>query len=1242
MTISVVCPHCETRFQLNPDLVGKAMRCPNADCQEVFEVRAELALELPPAPPAAPQVYDAEPMFERPAAPSELPFERIESQPLGPLDAIPIDEPASVYELPFDGETLPVRTAEAVQRLPEKPASSIPAAAPIPKATLLPPPIPTAKKLSGPKEVVWSGQDPPAGAPSTAESSDDDGPYRRKRRKTRTWPKLLLAGLGIGVLGLAIFIVVGLLRQSALREEQLATEAETTYKDGNYPSALKKYEELLEKFPDSPDAKKYQFFAKIAELQAAVGSVTARENPAPGQKAFEQFLAEFGADPLAQPETGFGTDVVQVCKRLADTLADFAGDRLKAFRGDRTKLDELATAEKAVADGRTLLPVVDRFRDKQGLNLDGQRTKYDELSKLFAAERHRLDVLAPFRRLATEPTAVGIEEFELAIRENNLTADAEAKALLIQAEKKLRASVVFAAKPIAAGRIPTSTHPPIVFASPVAGSPQPRPTLDVTPDVVFAVARGVLYALDAQTGGCIWGTRIGPQSLDPRVADVPVRVTIGDGATDWVLVTDESTERPGLTARIARTGEPVWYQQLSTPALARPVVIGGRIYLPLRDKLGTVVEFDALTGTKVGELTIRQPIGTGLAVLPGPAFGESYLVVPADAFRVFVFGIGAENADGVKLPPRCVRVFQTDHPRDSLRGEPIPVLSSEPSGPRLLVFTQADGPTGMKLRAFPLPTAGELAASDLAAVDQPTPKPAEVTVPGWAWFPPVSDGERIVLATDSGAFLAFGINQLRNSDRPLFALPGPTGGEPDAVLRSQVVSAEEDSFWAVLGGNLLRLRTTVDALAGYRIQPVPGGRPVGEPLHRAQVRPALGLGVVVTRIGTAMQAIGFDLQSGQLRWQQRLGLSAPQAPVSLGDGSALIADDDGGVYRVSPSASTGRTAAETVLADPISPPLADLAGRATAAASDDGKTLWVLAPEALDRNGKRLRIRLILDGALKLDTSVPVPEALAGSPLALGKSLLIPLANGYLHRFSPGDTQLTVGPLWRSDGVVDAVCHLAAVNDEDFLATDGGRRFVRWKWPTTAGAKPVKTAGAWEMKEKLIGPPAVIVLDAGLQFASADQSGTVFLFAGDLPGDPLRRWRGGTAIPNGSPSGLSVVVLGNRRLLLYAVDRRNLVALDPDQAEPVWVAAGLVPAEAGELTGWRVDSGRVIATEQSGRLLMFDVQTGKPFASVPQSLLGAVASGPAVPLVSGEALLTLSDGSATTVPLPPRPIIVPE
>ena len=39
MSIVVQCPHCETRFNLQSEMNGKSMRCPNLECRQVFTLR---------------------------------------------------------------------------------------------------------------------------------------------------------------------------------------------------------------------------------------------------------------------------------------------------------------------------------------------------------------------------------------------------------------------------------------------------------------------------------------------------------------------------------------------------------------------------------------------------------------------------------------------------------------------------------------------------------------------------------------------------------------------------------------------------------------------------------------------------------------------------------------------------------------------------------------------------------------------------------------------------------------------------------------------------------------------------------------------------------------------------------------------------------------------------------------------------------------------------------------------------
>ncbi|OWK41648.1 PQQ-binding-like beta-propeller repeat protein [Fimbriiglobus ruber] len=1328
MTIAVVCPHCETEFQLSPDLRGKSMRCP--ECREVFEVQekagpptapepppAATPEHSPPGPPApipsAGRVSDFVPFLEVEAAPQTgRPYERIEGQAAERFEVVRESEPFTPTLAGDSGRPAP-RPAERLPAPPPAPPAILlpgpPGRPPAPPAVLLPPPpeakllnVPVAREAgpwsgrtpglgttTGPKEVAWSGDAPPAillpppksaGGPKELDWSgaappaitippprqpvDDGTPFVRSgRRGGRGWSKVLLASVASLLVLTVVATVVMLFRHFALTEERLVEEAQEAYKEANYPVSQKKYEQLLKDFPGSENTSRYQFFAALCETQAAVGSVTARENPAPAMKSFQGFVAEYGTSPHAQPGTGYGTDIVQVGRRLADTVADNGGDHLKTFKADRKKADELEATDRSIADGRALIPQVDKFRDKEAGSLDPQRGRFDALAKEVAAERARLAVLAPFRNLADDPTAARIEVFEKALADNKLTDDEEAKQMKAKAEARLRDIIrqqVYT--PVPARRPPPDPYPPVLFAAAVANSPLPRPVPGTAADVVFAVARGVLYALDAQTGGLLWGSRIAAPTAGPQAADLPVRVSPGGGADDWVLIAGEWAGVPSMTARLARTGEVVWYQPLTPTAkgepvapAGRPVVIGTRAYVPLADRLGTVVEFDTATGDRTGEIALRQPIGAGMAVLPGTQPGVDYLFVAGDAKRVFALEVGSEDARGEKLPPRVVRVMLTEHPRGSLRGEPLVLASADPGGPRFLILTQIDGATGMKLRTFPLPATvapEPTAATDPAAPASPAaatpvdaPTAAEVSVPGWSWFPAVSDGERVVLATDAGAFLAFGVNQAGNTDRPLFALPAPKPvADADAVARSQIVSADEDSYWAVLGGQLTRFRTAVGPAGGLRIVAMGAGRAVGEPVHRAQIRPASDLGVIVTRVGLSgnVQAVGFDVRTGQIRWQRRVGVTPAGPPVGPENGPLVVADEDGGVYAVS--------AANPSAAAVVAPPYADLATRAVTVGSTDGQTAWVLVPE-VGPNGRRVRARATVGGVLKMDAVVPLPDQLAGAPVVMGGAVLVPLANGYVYRLAPGAAQFSQGPLWRGDtargepGAADPVCHLAPEGADEFLATDGGRAILLWKWPVAAGAKPEKKGGSWEAGGKIAIPPAVVPTAAGGRVVAADEAGVVYVFAVDKPGPPVARLRGSAdgPIPAGTPTDRFVVAgPGDRAIAIYSVNHKILVALDLDRGEPAWVKTPAAQPDAGDLAGWVVRGDRVVATDQRGHLVVVDVATGTDVADIPPPISGAVATVPAVPLSESAALVVLADGTGTVVELSPQAEVAPE
>ena len=172
MSIVAECPHCETRFNLQPDLVGKSMRCPNLDCRQVFVVQP-----VQPGGPTAP-----------PKAP-----------------AVPPRGTGSVEDF------VPVVEAEVVKPAPKprtrepKPPKAAPPQAEIVEAAVVAPP---------PKEVVWSDENappPPGKRPTRAaavEAADEDERpiIRRRRKKKKSRLASILVLIGLVVVGVAVVV----------------------------------------------------------------------------------------------------------------------------------------------------------------------------------------------------------------------------------------------------------------------------------------------------------------------------------------------------------------------------------------------------------------------------------------------------------------------------------------------------------------------------------------------------------------------------------------------------------------------------------------------------------------------------------------------------------------------------------------------------------------------------------------------------------------------------------------------------------------------------------------------------------------------------------------------------------------------------------------------------------------------------------------------------------------------------
>ena len=301
------------------------------------------------------------------------------------------------------------------------------------------------------------------------------------------------------------------------------------------------------------------------------------------------------------------------------------------------------------------------------------------------------------------------------------------------------------------------------------------------------------------------------------------------------------------------------------------------MFLPTYD--GQVYELELSGGQLLGRYQLGQHLTCG-----GVREGKTpRLYFPADDSCVYVLNVDTH---------KCEAILYTEHPADTLRGEPLIVGSSnDPNNASgWLILTQKQPLDAVQLRVFELPVqprkTGELTLKSAARL------------PGWTWFPPKYDGEKLEMLSEAVALGLFGIRQTRNLDTALFPfLPG-NGAQlsldpflkphPNVRGRAEVVEVQGNDLWVLGHGQLQRLQLALDGAKGLSLVPVwKEPVPLGSPLHASQVEidRVNGRGTLFTvtqaqRFHTSL-ATAIDDETGEIYWQRQLGLVCQGEPLQL-------------------------------------------------------------------------------------------------------------------------------------------------------------------------------------------------------------------------------------------------------------------------------------------------------------------------------------------------------------------------
>jgi len=1200
--VNVMCPKCKGKYQLNRALLGQKIRCPNPECREVFEV-AEVAGPKP----------------------------KTTKQPSTRTDR---------RAPQIDGETEDIRSGKAA--IPEPKRSTKTAVPAVPKeadwSQLPPPPVrkteraqipvaeepaPVVNQSATSDEVLAWMQQMPGSEPAEAnpvsdglaasdvaelppaeeyEPTYDFAPPPHKRR-WMLWGIIVCIAILAGGFWLTIYY-----RTKGIKklEADMATAAQHDLDQGRFRDAKQKYKELSEKFPDSKDREKYRFVSQYLEAQSA--ALEGNDPPLKRKDKFDEFVTKVRLDNNERARewlNGRRPDTWQAGVKLATEHLDLAqkAGEAKDYAAAKTLLRDMPNLEKFITDNAPsqAQPPIPESITKRETDL---ATRVDAEEKLAEFIKRAEDTLKA-------PSLVKVAEVENETVKNGYSNNPTLKGLLDQAKKFLRDQIKFVKEPQAASQPPKSDLQSLIVA--------PAPTIapkDAGSDrVVFALARGVLFALAESNGQILWTSRVG---IDTTT--LPLRVpALGKTHPELVLV--PAPDGRGLIARETITGAARWYATLPAPCRGSPVLVERKAYVPLADEKGTVAVLETFNGQRLGYIPMGQKLGPGGVLQEG----TGRLFLPADSQNVFVLDTNPPSADADSPPVLLQAILVTGHGSGTLRSEPLVIGGGdEASGaaPSYLVLTQNDGINGMRLRTFRL---GLPASEQMVAL-------REERLKGWSWFAPVGNQEKMALVTDTGAFALFGLNAMADQEGALFRqkILEPETASGRIAGRGQVVYAGENEFWYLANGELKMLRSGFDPKEGLKLaqgwkQPLL----LGTPLHAAQVSADGTLLIVVTQMpnSPACLATAVEAESGLIRWQRNLGLVVQGDPVALG-GAVLQMDQNGGVYQIDPNQPELKPQPNQEWyrgGQVLVPPRAAVTGETALLRAADGKTAYAIVPT---ENGTKLLVKQITEGQGAKDLpAINLGAPMAGPAVLSGSTLIVPRANGSLYRQKLGSDKGENGPDWGSTTVTpETRVFVLALDGDDLLVTDGLRGIAKFSWPA---------GGAFQKKQeqkvagRIVSPLVALPAEKGPpQIVVADTTGQISLLDGESL-QPVLTWkRLGNEITGGP---YLVGGKGQPARIFVIVDRATLVCLAPDLPQPAWKyrAKGDAIASRPYLSGTTL-----IVADLAGRFDSLDLQTGAPTGQTfPMTgvLPAAPASAPA-DFGDGRLFAPLSDGTVLLVP----------
>ena len=769
---------------------------------------------------------------------------------------------------------------------------------------------------------------PPQGPP---------GAIPRIRAPKNVWDSKLLL-VGGGALIVLSLIVVGLyfLLHRGTATEMLEA-ANEDYRSEAYAQAIAKYEKFLKRFPKDPNVSLARVRIGTAKLWQALDVKDKRH----ALKAAGEVL------PQIENEEKFSEARPELATILPEIAEGFASQAKAEQDIDRAQeLVDLAEEAMELVNAPKYIPTSLRTPIQATIN----RILEDiELAKRNINRTKRLaQAVESIRNKAAQgQTAAAYEERRKLLNEypelERAPSLVEAVLLITERERALVKVVQEPLKPSAEDH-PSSTEFQVALAS-----RKEKASAGNKNHVVFFLARGAIYALDAASGELLWRRFVGHETLSR-----PQPFSQQAGA-DVIAVDGRRNE---LLRLAGGTGKLVWRLPIGEP-FVDPLIYGKRILVATRS--GRILDVDAASGEAARHAVIPQQLG----VAPGTS-KLRHLYQVGDHSNLYVL-------DETTL--ECKEVYYLGHKPGSVVTRPVMVLGH-------LFVAVNSGEEYCDLHV--------LAVDENGLKIKPAMKP--IRLKGRIVVMPLAAGARLTVVTDRGAIHVFEVNPA-NADEPVMNAVEPLV----ASFKNALIG------YPVMDGG--RLFVGNDRFTKYEVQ-TSQARLIRKWIKDERdvfVAPPVVLGDAVYHLrrrqhSPSYTAAAVRADDGQRLWEVDLATPATLLSVDMQKRQIHCITAEGELFEVTPEtfqrglldqAATAAVGAARTAAFSEVVALDD--GRWALTSPDDRKRVVIYDPSSVSRSG-RLQAR-----PLKAVGNA----AVTAPPVSFAEGLLLALDNGQVLLVDP-------------------------------------------------------------------------------------------------------------------------------------------------------------------------------------------------------------------------------------------------